>query len=979
MQDVARQTGADLLFDHDAVSGIRARPLRGTLTPAAAIQSLLQGTNLVLRRAASGALIVERRAPAPLQRPDVTVPEILVIGRRSQNADIRRLESDIQPYRVATGVQIVESDRDSLDLYFRERVPADADAIPPSRLTGGATNSQIDLRGLGPDATLILIDGRRMPAPPMPLGGFFQPDVNALPRFALDRVETLTGTAGGIYGFGALGGVVNIVLAHPQHGLELHATGGITSQGDARQWRLEGGTGFSPDGGRTEVALYGSYARSDPLLTGQRPYISQDDALSAGLAPVLLQSLAPLGNSVFVTNLDNGRANLTLKPKYGGTSLGSPFSFLPAGSSGAPAEVAAALIQNAGHYDTSLGDGLADTEIGSNPRTYALFANVRHGFDGGQQVYFDAVRLWDRGSSVNRTAVGAAFLHPTDAADPFLQSIEIRFQFPQSSVTQRTSFDSARYTLGAVTPLAFHWQGTADVSFGGAYYAQTKTTIFPAQSFLGRDAAPFGDWDAFQAALVSPGLASIVQSQAIETRFRDFSVRLAGPIFNAPAGPATLTLLAERRIEDVPAYASLFMINQASSLTPVASRGTATTSFYAELRSRVFAEAAPSPLLRGFEVQLALRHDTETDDFARNPQSPTSDRIHARFSGTTYTAGAKVSPISWLTLRASYSTGETPPPTADLAQTVISASANVTVVAASDPKRGGNGVAGNMIVKRGGSPDLHAIQANTTAVGAIITPFGENGPRLAIDYSRIRKTDDVFTPTDQLVLDHEDSWPQRVTRGPLTDADRARGFTGGPITIFDASAGNGAGLRVDTIDARFEWRTPFFGGAMRWYGDATYYLQNVQLAPFSPDVDRVNYFENPVQERANAGADWTHGPLTIGANVQYFGRYRIFMPSVEPFKVSQAATIQGSPWVSPQTYVDLHASWRHRTNFAGAPRDIEIDLGIVNVLDQSPPRESSFSLGDLLTSGPSNGNYPGYSRFGDPRQRRFILTLSTAL
>ena len=56
---------------------------------------------------------------AALARQDVTVPEILVIGRRSQNADIRRLETDIQPYHVATGRQINDADRDNLDQYFR--------------------------------------------------------------------------------------------------------------------------------------------------------------------------------------------------------------------------------------------------------------------------------------------------------------------------------------------------------------------------------------------------------------------------------------------------------------------------------------------------------------------------------------------------------------------------------------------------------------------------------------------------------------------------------------------------------------------------------------------------------------------------------------------------------------------------------------------------------------------------------------------
>jgi outer membrane receptor protein involved in Fe transport len=975
LQDVARQTGADLLFDHDAVNGLKAPPLRATMRPDAAILSLLQGTGLTLRRAASGALIVERRAPAPLERPDVTVPEILVIGRRSQNADIRRLETDIQPYRVATGVQVVEADRDNLDQYFRSRVPADADAIPPSLQTNGATNSQIDLRGLGPGDTLILIDGRRMPAPPMPVSGFFQPDINAIPRYAIDRVETLTGTAGGIYGFGALGGVVNVVLARPQHGPELHVTGGITSRGDADQLQVEGGTSFSLDEGRTEVSLYGSASGYQPLLSDRRSYLTEDDKLSASLSPQLLLSLRPIANGLFVVNLDDNRINLILKPQYGGTTLSSPFSFLPGGSSGAPAEVAAALIANAGRFGSSLSDGLAATEIGSNPQTFTLLTNVRHRFDGGLQVYFDAVMLQDRGASRGHTDTGEAGLSP-GPQDPFLQDIEIFYPISQSSLSEKQSFDSARYTMGAVAPLPRDWQGTGEVAIGGARFALTQVRVLPAVPFLTPNAAPFGSWADFQA-VVGANPQSSVQSEAVENHFSDVSVRLAGPVFKTSAGPATLTLLAERRIEDVPAYTQLIMGFPGSS-GPIASRRDATTSFYAELRSRVFDEAAPSPVLRGLEVQLALRNDTETDDFARTPQAPaTTERLHARFSGTTYTAGAKVSPISWLTLRGSYSTGETAPPSADLVQSVLSIGANVTGVAAGDPKRGGASIAGPMVVKRGGSPDLHTIRASTMALGAIVTPFGEDGPRLTVDYSRIRKTGDVFTPPDQLVVDHEDFWPQRVTRGPLTDADRARGFTGGPITVLDVSAENGAGLTVDTIDAGLEWRRPFFGGRLRLYGDGTYYLRNVQSAPFQADVDRVDFFENPLRVRANAGADWTFGAVTLGANVQYFGRYRIFLPDAPAFVISETAALEGSPWVSPQTYVDLHANWRHRVDLAGAPREIQVDFGIVNVFDQMPPRESSFSLGEFLGSG--NLNRPGFSRYGDPRQRRFVLTLSTAL
>ncbi len=62
-----------------------------------------------------------------------------------------------------------------------------------------------------------------------------------------------------------------------------------------------------------------------------------------------------------------------------------------------------------------------------------------------------------------------------------------------------------------------------------------------------------------------------------------------------------------------------------------------------------------------------------------------------------------------------------------------------------------------MTFKFGGSPDLVAVRANTASFGGILTPFGADGPRLTVDYSRIRKAGDAFVPSQQLVVDHEDA------------------------------------------------------------------------------------------------------------------------------------------------------------------------------------------------------------------------------
>src|SRR5262245_30257116 len=94
LQSLERVTGIELLFDSGLVSGLQSPAVQGQLTPEEALKQLVAGKNLAIRRAQSGAWIVERPAAAPLAQQDVPVTEILVIGRRTQNADIRRTEDD---------------------------------------------------------------------------------------------------------------------------------------------------------------------------------------------------------------------------------------------------------------------------------------------------------------------------------------------------------------------------------------------------------------------------------------------------------------------------------------------------------------------------------------------------------------------------------------------------------------------------------------------------------------------------------------------------------------------------------------------------------------------------------------------------------------------------------------------------------------------------------------------------------------------
>src|SRR5262249_37682244 len=128
----------------------------------------------------------------------------------------------------------------------------------------------------------------------------------------------------------------------------------------------------------------------------------------------------------------------------------------------------------------------------------------------------------------------------------------------------------------------------------------------------------------------------------------------------------------------------------------------------------------------------------------------------------------------------------------------------------------------------------------------------------------------IFTSFD-IVLAHEDFWPQRVTRAPLTDADRALGYTAGPVTALDLRATNGTSRQVDALDVHAEWPVRFLAGRLMLYAEATHQLSDRQTELFEPAVQYAGYLNGPLKWRANGGFEWSRDPLTVGANVQYFG------------------------------------------------------------------------------------------------------------
>ena len=141
-----------------------------------------------------------------------------------------------------------------------------ADIQLSARSTVGATN--VNLRNLGPNRNLVLVNGRRS----VPINSAMVTDLNSIPSAALSRVEIITGGASSVYGADAVAGVVNFILRENFQGADVDVQYGQTQLGDGGEFRgaaLIGGN-FADDRGNAMLGF--EYTRREEVLQIDRDF-----------------------------------------------------------------------------------------------------------------------------------------------------------------------------------------------------------------------------------------------------------------------------------------------------------------------------------------------------------------------------------------------------------------------------------------------------------------------------------------------------------------------------------------------------------------------------------------------------------------------------------------------------------------------------------------------------------------------------------
>ncbi|MBM3515834.1 MAG: hypothetical protein FJX59_19280 [Alphaproteobacteria bacterium] len=146
-------------------------------------------------------------------------------------------------------------------------LPAVVPAIGPGTNNGANGGATIDLRNLGEERTLVLLDGRRLT--PFNLDGLV--DTNVVPVQMLERADLVTGGDSAVYGADAVAGVVNFILKRNYEGVTASASYGVSDESDARRVRgdIIAGGNFADDRGSVMIGL--GYTDSAALFQGRRP------------------------------------------------------------------------------------------------------------------------------------------------------------------------------------------------------------------------------------------------------------------------------------------------------------------------------------------------------------------------------------------------------------------------------------------------------------------------------------------------------------------------------------------------------------------------------------------------------------------------------------------------------------------------------------------------------------------------------------
>lgn len=311
-------------------------------------------------------------------------------------------------------------------------------------LNNGPGSSTLNLRGLGADRTLILINGRRM-APAGVEGAPTNPSINLLPSSLIERYDLLLDGASSVYGSDAVAGVGNVVLRRDLDGFELFASGAVNTQGGQPDFTISGSWGMS--GSNWNFGIGAEFARTAEVQYQDRDYFqgcnrNLEVTESGEFRSIDLASNADVlvdsGGTVTVAEQPCKIQGIVQRIFVNGTRIGSiyfdeqvypntgqpgntgiPFFSESTDAFGRPVDRDGDGVRDVDFANTSINGAEPDTTFLAPRDLYNVMAYGEYTFEGAMNItpFFEV--NYSRQESLVRNNGGAQFFPYVPASNPF--------------------------------------------------------------------------------------------------------------------------------------------------------------------------------------------------------------------------------------------------------------------------------------------------------------------------------------------------------------------------------------------------------------------------------------------------------------------------------------------------------------------------------------------------------------------------------
>ena len=783
------------------------------------------------------------------------------------------------------------------------KIPSNASSMGSGNAVGGNTSglptggqASADLRGLGGDKTLVLLNGRRIANHPYDGASV---DLNIIPLAALDRVEVLRDGASAIYGTDAIGGVINFITKRSVN------TTNITAEvvapqhrgADEQRLNLSSGVGqLNSDG----YNLFGviDYHQQDVLTSQERAFSS------TGIVPG--RGLSVTSGTTFPGNYFDAAAN-------GGAGLaGNPYA-----ASGClpPLSVAAANGTCRQDYTRQIDNLPAQRQL-------ALFGKGSVKLGGGHLATFEYLHSENKVKA--RTAPPPQIGLVLPASSPWYpgnaggvpaqaglsgQPLSVNWRPVEAGQRQIDSRGKADRLVLALEGVLAGWDYQGAVSgavsrssedFTGGYVQDASFAAGVLNGILN----PFGEQNAAgKAYLASTALRGEVQNARVTTTGLD--VKASRELMQLAGGPLALALGAELRREKAQFNVDREIAGQASSS---GLSGSLSKDGARDIEA-VFGELN-LPLIKNLEVQLAARFDHYSD-----VGSTTNPKLGLRYQAS-----------DRLVLRGSASTGFRAP---TLFEKNAPPSRNDTNDTYDDPilcpggvpQPGANPLRDCDLQQyklQGGNENLRPEKSRTVAFGVVFEPVREL--TVALDYWNIHLKDKIASLPEQAIFGNYEKYKALFLRNP----------DGSPNAILDLNDNLGK-VKTDGVDVSVNarlWRGAY--GEVSLAVDGTwihkYDYQNERDGEFIHNVGRYAD-NNPVfRWKHTATVNWRYGAWGATVTQAYKSGY------TDQNSVDEAYRHD----VSSYSLINVSGSY--------ARQGWLLTAGVKNLFDREPPFSNQGTL-----------------------------------